>query len=1740
MSQYNIRGFATLEFRDAETNEILRTVEEENATQMVLDGMMAGAGSSAAYWPHAANFSVTGSNPYFQLGGTSAGNGSGQRVLYSSAKVSSKSYGIFQLPTAAGTVNVGPTTIEQAWTQTAPRTLVTRQRYAQPVADRTVSAIFLAHLDNGGWWVSTWLNLFSQCIHHTTEVLDITYRIEFQPSADDHLPVNGDDINWSQGYDPAHAVSRFMTGYGSVANYDISEGWSLANSFAHWGKMPKKTTLLRNLFMEASTAGWQSAYYTTGLDVMPSGANIKSRYLMTTVTGASSTLAAGSQVGTLLRTGNIVRTSYNLTWSYKVSGQSPWIPSSFQYKPVQPIHNHSQNAPYPFVDVNNLATGSGSLSILPGAWQEENGLLEWWRMDMVNTGQTGTAKYTLSKNVRTSFWGNQYNQGTLDQDGIMVLQCTEGYFDGESLVGLNLTNTDGTVIYGGKSSMINSHYRGNSQNIIEWIDTKTIIAFDNTGVTFADIVSCDYTNFDATTTPALPLSDIRQAVSLTDGTLYIADAVAGLWKIVDPLGTPVISQITGSLTDIDINKCYAITEGYNNSLWAVFEGGLAHSTNGGTSWTTYTVQNGGWTHTTLPAVSVAEAITATSNWSTIKMVRADVEQPTHKLGFIRTSPSVIGMVMWWTPGLNAVDFNIANNSLTIANINQNIFSGNMARTNYFKCSRVGGMWALYNVDVYNYTTRTLVTSASAAPLLNSLTQTITAQDGFVTLMRHMSPTTTVYDNRRGLDAYGLMYGRATPLIGISFLYDRNSKPYFLNYDGASYYSSSGNYTPMGSRLYTDIGEGITATTRLHMHYLSGSNGIYYYQHPNRNCFSFERASINSGYRGPSLTMRAHAGTTGACARFYQIIPSQYWNNWNTFTQDLTQPDYDNWLGRYAPTRDMNWMEYRWNGTTWALNYHAPLADSTANTHDGVRKGFEAESHTFRGRSNVDVSSVLSETFTGGMTLAGTYTAIAPRYLGLAQQHVLWSTDKFYVTRIDSNAAASPGQVGLKYKYDINFPGTTVAADTATRYVTTVTSTANTSFDFKQDISNEENRGIFMRPVNDSFVSRKSVVAATGGAYRTLYSPVYSEIAGGDFAIRFKCNMPTTTGPGRGIRIGVRYGNHAFNPSTDTYFSTTGTTDSYGFRSLSSFTVYLAGGTTAPVFVNNLTTLTPTVVNAMTANDHNLTNRLELRFTISGANLNISLVRIETAGSPSSVTLSTCVVAGAGTTYAGMSGIIGITPEYLTGSLAAQTNYQQLDTFQLYNYTGTVEFGKTAYTSTVNVYSNGSPTPILSYSVGTDVPLHTPSSLVLGFETHSKWRGLYGTVSNPQVWNVVWDAVDLSTDYSSLTASSAINTANAPTAALKAQYLMTQALVESKPTHGTVENSTNAGGMSFQFGNGSSNGSTTFAFTGTDFYSWGMFDGLLKDNAITTSLTQRWITGSQVLPGYTSLSSPATFANATTIPNITASPVTELAVFGNNTVTMYGPGYITASSSLWGGNWQRGIMEQSLPAGTDGWIEVGVNTVQPCFFGLTTELLGTAYPTVSTATTGAFFQLNLDGSFSCRVNGTTLYTSAASSYFLEDKLKIERSDSATTPTFRFYYNGVQVASTTTGVQTAELTGVFAGMLLNPTGFHEVKINYVRDFPCLDAGVYNVSDALASGKYSSRFLKIEESTAMISVSIDSAPAIVSIHTTSLSQLPSAASIPSGTVYLVAKMGILAFSSADIGKSVSLNAAPMLYWK
>lgn len=1669
--------------------------------------------------------------------------------------------------------------------------------------------------------ISAYVAISTPCIQTTAEVLDVYYRIEMDLNETAEL-ADGPDFFAPGHYDYAELMHRTYCVQGtSPAGTIASSNWGTRfEQFGNWGTetqpwwgpvpsddgskyttYPSITSFVRlaegasrtsaisgtyNVSSNggSSTGSWMCTIPivsnaptdTNMLSYVPKNARPKicwEGYPVTFGTNWYVGMAIRSQIGGVLTDARRAASDVmpHRRPSTAIGGRFifPALPSDFPHKPVQPIHNHSEGAPGPFQDVDTLASGGGKLSVNGDNWTEQTGHVEFNRIDIVAGGQVGTAKYSVKRSLRSGFHNNSY----WDDIGgdIPALINTRDPF-----TGLTRTKTivDGNVY---KYELQNlwtaafrdkvakySHNDSRNTNATEWIDAKTIITFDDDGITLFDAIQQTYENFDATSTPALLTTDIVQTAVTADGTIWVADKAEGLFSIADPKGVASITTHDTLDGDLDHSKCYGVCEGYNDSIWAVFEGGIAHTTDAGTTWTVYKNTDNSFTHLSYePAEQIGPG-----NWDSIRMIKADVSSQDHDIALVRYSPAhpnntthFPAVVVWWKPGQMAFDQLNGLKPDQWYCTNMLVSDGGKARVNNLKCSRKGSTWLLTNFLPQSTFDRFLHPKnhrygkwgdAQFAELSDGQPQNKSFSGNY-------SPSTyTPYDeviantgqNWQITSAnVGSVWHANAGLQSTSFVYDGHEIPYVACTMSQPAVDSTGSSSNTAAGAMVDIvdREMFSVTRNASIDVDQYSQHFYNFGVASVD-FVFERAHCQDKIKVPHISVSgfspmwrnlypqnqltgrdvdfsvdSYNRNSAGSNRYYTIGSSH-----PPYDASVVFPGIDSLYGKHTVNQEWQWMDYRWNGSDWVQDYHAPLVDITGNAHNGFRKNFDVESNRFTSRSAIDISAVLSEDFTTGMTLAGTYN-FEPRPLRSKAQHTLFSTELFSVGRSGNNITMK----SLHYPSEL-FPHT-FASETDNRIVTTIEPHGN-QFDFNLCSHGTKffETGVLAKFVDDTIVTtNKNTIGETNQMYHTLYSPVYDEIAGGDTAIRFKLNVPTTAGPGRGMRFGIRYGDREFIPALDTFHDATavsGLADFGGFRSPNTVNCYLPGGTAAPVFTRGATILTAAAGSALEADDQNGINRLELRYTISGSDLVITLKRIEDAGAPVDETLYTVTIPSAGTDYTATKGIIGITPEW---SNIASANSHEVTDFELYDYSTASSFGNTNDGAKINVYVNDTQV-VTDYVISK--PVLASTKMLMGYQAETMDRGFVGTMSNPQVWNVVWDGSDITADAANPTG--ALNTGTAPTAALKARYDMAAALSEAKVTH--LDHQPLPQGTTIAFDDNGTNGTTTHAFVATDYYTFCVFDGMVKDNAIEYSHGgQRVYTRPRDAAFTDCQDATSPGSQVTTVPNNVGIEVTEPAIFVYDSDQAYhgihyGKSYAHGASGA-----NRIRVAQHFPANTDGSFK-GMIVVRGSWHMVMTTNLNT-HPTPDQAvghTTGCSIQFLDNGQFICRSNGNTaVYTSAVGAYEAGDWFEIRRTNTDTTPTFEFVHNDVVVHSHTAGVQT-DAMAVMLRVSGNPDGFKDCTVTYTRHTPSVDLGF---SEPANTGKYSPVYMQFDDVAFPYKMTIDGIPvdkANIRIVKHGHDTIP--ANLTEGFVEICPYSGVIFFSPDDIGKNFELQAAALITWE
>jgi hypothetical protein len=276
------------------------------------------------------------------------------------------------------------------------------------------------------------------------------------------------------------------------------------------------------------------------------------------------------------------------------NGLQSYALGKYEYNnsPIQTGFKHSSGSLIPFFDSVNIANSQGS-AILGGAWTGK--FPEYYRIDFTGSGATGVATYKFRVFKHVGFFGNSYGAYGRDNDclytapGLQVFTGSHGWRD-EDFDKHRLSNTE-------------------------------IVQYDSTGVTQLDVITGVNKTWDATTTPSLPCTSIRQvAVDTTNRLIYVACRNTGLWVI----------DIGANTTTNELNNpCYGVDVGRNNIAVAIIGGGIYRSDDGFTTPKTFTYSG------------------ITTDWSRVKFLKADPEHANDRIAIVADNGSgSINRVVW--------------------------------------------------------------------------------------------------------------------------------------------------------------------------------------------------------------------------------------------------------------------------------------------------------------------------------------------------------------------------------------------------------------------------------------------------------------------------------------------------------------------------------------------------------------------------------------------------------------------------------------------------------------------------------------------------------------------------------------------------------------------------------------------------------------------------------------------------------------------------------------------------------------------------------------------------------------------------------------------------------------------------------------------------------------------------------------------------------------------------------------
>lgn len=374
-----------------------------------------------------------------------------------------------------------------------------------------------------------------------------------------------------------------------------------------------------------------------------------------------------------------------------------------QWQPAQTIFSHSAGGTEPFQQVSALATGTGVVNISATNWTYPS-WPEYYRTSVVASGNVGVARYTFSKAFITGFTTNSAGTGsswTTSPMSTMLLPA-KGYSD------------TGTIRGTGGISVPSQHnivvHPSNDNDLYGTIQSMypikhSMYAWDATGVTTYNVKTEQYASWDAASSPALPVTAVRQCAVDPTGIIWVACANTGLWRV-DPVAETVVNITT--FATITTTAAYAVAVGHGNTILAVVDGGVVTSTDSGTTW-----QQRSFTYAGI----------SDGNWSQVRWICIQQHSPSLRCGLGVTSDAdgtgatSGGSIVWWSTSTSPV----AGPTMTSSHFQASTSSGRcvFSYPRTMTASRSGNMWVMGTIQgtffaLWGSTTMRSVGNASTA------------------------------------------------------------------------------------------------------------------------------------------------------------------------------------------------------------------------------------------------------------------------------------------------------------------------------------------------------------------------------------------------------------------------------------------------------------------------------------------------------------------------------------------------------------------------------------------------------------------------------------------------------------------------------------------------------------------------------------------------------------------------------------------------------------------------------------------------------------------------------------------------------------------------------------------------------------------------------------------------------------------------------------------------------------------
>lgn len=835
-------------------------------------------------------------------------------------------------------------------------------------------------------------------------------------------------------------------------------------------------------------------------------------------------------------------------------------------------------------------------------------------------------------------------------------------------------------------------------------------------------------------------------------------------------------------------------------------------------------------------------------------------------------------------------------------------------------------------------------------------------------------------------------------------------------------------------------------------------------------------------------------------------------SWNESNQTYGFVELSDSLNQeHSVSGESIWSRYHWNSNSsqWIQDYYSTAAETATHASGpfpGIRHNFDTESHAFNGRSVLDVSNVItSGNFTTQMTFVANITPQPKR--DYAQGY-------YSNTRQEQNRTLfSVFNTSTKTFFEFDW-------DTFEYRKFPTYSDTNTPYDYWS--TSKRIMGVKHYPFNFGF--------AIFGT-----KPLYTESGGWGKSATFVADMD----------------NNSYWCGADSFAS--GAYVGYEFASHEQ-----ANWPTISSFTFRTSTASATTIKIQKSDDFITWTDL---WTITSPALNTDHVATIT---PTQAKYFRLTGSGGG----GNARVTTFRPDFLdnfnisnTGTSASRINpyYLQEDVGMGGSSTGgelfeptCVEWATTVTTpvdntsyrfvgvldgTTFTYYIDG----VLQQSVTlkTAVDLTTAMTdlrMIIGAGTPprdsmtpSDWLHpkdfFRGTMTNIQIWNVAWDAVDVSNDMGNINGV----IVSKPSSNLIARYMLTESLegTETKATHSALEDLDD--GITIRFADGVSGNS----FVATDYHTFGVYDGIMKDNAT------QWSQQYQIFNFPTDLEYDEfkDMAGSTSIVPSTTTQVTDAATFitGNNVNLFKNAVHTIAASTIPGymyaiyyGSYASNGTSTVQKISGDGYFEFtcGTNDLYVAVG------LGTTYGgTYTTSTINYHLCLNSNNTVDIR-EGLTLVATNVETYTAGDVFRIQRTGN----TITYWKRDTSMVFQLIGTSATPSSGPLYGRMTFDDAamwITDCKVNYTAPAGMMSVGNRNT----LTGSFDPNFLILDDNAAAYNILIDGTP-VSTVNIVNADYDSITAPAP-GQVTVHQTTGWLFFNAADQSKTIT-GTIPLVYYR